>query len=174
MEDDIIQLSVGVGDAILDSQTALGMLQNFPVIGTLVNLVKISHSIPDRLLAAKVRRMIAALERVAVTDRSKLAGKLVADEDSRRKVGEIVLLTLDKCDDLRKSDYLAYSLCAYIEEKITLIEFRRFAHAVSNSFVVELDELVKVVSEGVGPGRYISSSLRALNINASFSILPCN
>jgi hypothetical protein len=162
MKDEFVQLTVDTGEVLLDSAMTEGLARDFPIIGSLFSLLKISRSIPDKLLAIKVRRMITALEKIAATDRKQLVGKLTSEDDARQKVGEISLLTLDRCDDLRKADYLAYSLCAYIEQKITLVEFRHFAHAISNCFVVHLEDLVSDVSAGIKSGRYLPPALRTL------------
>lgn len=145
--DSALDLAADLGEVALDSFLQDGLLREVPVLGSLVNAVKVARSVPDKILAIKVRRMLQALDAVKGPVKKAIVAGTLGNAKERRKAGEVVLFAIDAADDLIKADYLGYLLCAYVEKKISLGEFRLFVHAVNASFLDDIVILLHAAKE---------------------------
>ena len=130
MNEDLIDLVVDIGETILDQPFDDGVFRDIPVLGSLVGIAKVAHSIPERILAAKIRRFLKVLRDASPNDRARFSSKLDGDPDRRRMLGEIVLLSLERSDRLEKAELLAISLLAYVRDEITAVEYRKMCAGI--------------------------------------------
>ncbi|HKP03005.1 MAG TPA: hypothetical protein VJU77_06515 [Chthoniobacterales bacterium] len=108
-------------DAVLDD----GLLKDIPIVGSLINLAKFAKSIPDRIFAAKVARFVSALSRISKPNTQAFLVEIAGDSAKRSKLSEVLTLTIDRMDDLEKSEYIACVFMAYVEQMIDLTVLRR-------------------------------------------------
>lgn len=145
--DSALSLGIDLGEVALDALLNEGILRDVPILGSLVNVVKVGRSVPDKLLALKVRRLLKALDKVKPAQRAALVTDALSCDEDRRAVGEIVVFALNAADSLRKAEYIGYLLCAYIEKKLSLGDFQYFVHAVNTSFINDVTLLLYFAKE---------------------------
>jgi hypothetical protein len=142
MSDDIKKTAIEIGADILevaaDQLLSDGILKDIPVFGTAVKLAGIGKTINDRIFLAKVHKFIFALPKIDQNQRRMFAHNMSVDEKLRQKLGETIILILDRFEDLEKPEILAKIFAALINEKINLEQFRRLANAVDLAFVDDL------------------------------------
>ncbi len=104
MTDDIketsVELALELAEVPLDQLLAEGMLRDIPVLGTAYRLARLALSIRDQIFLAKVARFLIPVKAIPDEEREAFARKLTEDRDTARKVGEAILLIIDKLDDM--------------------------------------------------------------------------
>jgi hypothetical protein len=133
---------VGIGEdfseVVLDSMLDDGVLQDIPVVGTIVKVFKGAMDIRDRIFIAKVARFLFGLSRVPLKRRQLFKEKMNANNKFRRKLGSTLILLLDRLDDIEKPDFVAFCFIAYLNDAITFETFRRVTSAIDIAFLEDL------------------------------------
>ena len=115
-------------DAILDD----GLARDIPVVGTLMKMYSIATTVQNRLFAKKLLRFLAGLADVPAAQRRAQVAKLTVDVNERQKVGENLLLLLDRMNDMAKPAMMASAFKAYLEERIDSPQFQSLAHVIDS------------------------------------------
>jgi hypothetical protein len=90
-------------DQLLDD----GLVEKIPVVAHLRALWKTGRQLSDLLFTRKLFRFLSQLSSVSEVERATFVQELEQDPKLRSRVGEHVLLLLDRADDLRKPQLLA-------------------------------------------------------------------
>jgi hypothetical protein len=138
------ELAIDLAEMGVDSLLNEGLLKDIPIVSSLVSLIRLAKSIPDRIFAAKVRAFLSRIENVDALKKKQFLADVSVDSAKRAKISEVLVLALDHMDDLGKSEYMAYSFMAYIEGIIDAEMFRRFLHSIVNAFTPDLAEFVSL------------------------------
>lgn len=147
----IIEVVLESSEVALDQLIENQFLKDFPVVGTALKLINATKSIRDRIFAAKIFRFIQKVNSVSETEKQELLSKALKNADEAKKIGEVILLTLEKISDTDKCDLIAYLFVSYISSKLSNEDFRRFCEIVDKVFT---DDLFRFVGKDDIPGRY--------------------
>lgn len=123
-------------DQILDSP-----LNEFPIIKNFISVAKFGISVRDKFLINKILRFLKYLPKNNDESRAKFKNKIQSDPDYSKKIGEHLIIILDRYDHLTKAEYLSKIFSAYLDEKISLQEFLRLSTAIERSFIDDLNKL---------------------------------
>jgi hypothetical protein len=147
-------------DAILDD----GVLKDIPIIGTLTKAGSAVITIRDRLFIRKVARFLTSINEIPDTQRRKFVTEHFSDTASRQRIGEKLLLIIDKQDDLNKTELIGYIFKKFIEGVISRDDFDLLAHSVSHAHIPDLEHL-HLFTSGLRLGDdALGSALFALNL----------
>lgn len=160
MKDTAIEIGLDLGEAVLDASLSDDIFRDIPIFRTVFNLAKIARSVSDRIFAAKIRKFIFHLPTITAEEHSKVIQNL--DSDSKHRIGEIIVLSLNKIDDLEKARYIASVFAFYAAGKCQLRSFRAFMHAITDSFILDLDDFVSSVKALPAPHHRIPLHLSSL------------
>jgi hypothetical protein len=119
-------------DELLDNPA----LEQIPVFGTLLKVKKAADSIRDALFAKKVLRFLHG-----AADTAEACAKFVlkhSDPKERRRVGETLLLLLDKADDMVKADMIGRLFARFLLEEINESLLMEAARRLS---AIEIEDL---------------------------------
>jgi hypothetical protein len=146
--DKVVDTSVELLEALGDQFFDDGLLKDIPILGTAVNIARLGKSITDRIFLAKVSKFIVSLSEVEEIEKQKFYGQLESDQRLRKKTGEVIVLILDRFDDLEKSEILAKVFISHIKGVISFDQFRKLASAIDLAYIEDLRQLVnsKVLS----------------------------
>lgn len=122
-------------EAALDDLMTDGVLKNVPIVGSLIKVAKAGFGISDYIFLKKVARFLYELRDVPEADRHEFIGLMQTDADHKRKVGEALVLLLDRMDDMSKPGLLARAFKAYLQGRITYDTFRRIGFAIDTLFL---------------------------------------
>lgn len=136
--DTSVELLEALGDQVFDD----GLLKDIPILGTAVKIARLSKTIRDRIFLKKVKNFLVSLSEIEELEKQKLYRRLETDKRQREKIGEVIILIIDRFDDLEKPEILARIFISYIKEIITFDQFRKLASAVDLAFVEDLRQLV--------------------------------
>jgi hypothetical protein len=135
-----LEIALGIGEASLDQILDEGLLRDVPVLGTVCGMARLAKSIPDRIFLAKLSRFVKAIEMISPEERIAFRRKLERDPKTLRRVGETLVLVLNKLDDMDKPELLGKAFRAYVRGVITYEQFRRLSAAIDASLVSDLQQ----------------------------------
>src|SRR5262249_54945653 len=138
MDEHIQDIAVDLSDVALDALTDNELIKEIPVVGTLVHIAKATRSISDRIFAKKVERFISGTKHVPNEKRAEFHATLEADPILRRHAGQVIVLALDRADDLQKAAIIGHLYSLFVAGEIPFETFRRLLVAVDRGFIGDL------------------------------------
>jgi hypothetical protein len=138
MKKELEDIAIDLSEVVLDSLTDNEIVKDIPVIGTFVRLARVTMSVPDRIFASKVQRFISTLDSIPDEKREQFHGKLEAKPELRRKAGEVVVLALDRADDLQKAAIIGKLFSNFVIGEIAFDILRRLLVVVDRGFIADL------------------------------------
>jgi hypothetical protein len=138
MNKDLQEVAIDLSEAALDSLINNEVIKDIPLIGTCVRLARATMSIPDLIFAKKVERFISVINSIPPERREQFHNRLETEAGLRRKTGELVVLTLDRSEDLQKAAIIGKLFSHFITGEISLDILRRLMFAVDRAFIDDL------------------------------------
>lgn len=127
-DSDLPHLTADVADTLLSAgQDAAASI---PVIAPLVQALRVVGNISNYIFTKKVLRFLMALRDVDEEARKAFVGDLHASADERQRVGETLMLLLERLDDVSKADVAGRFFKEYVSRRIDLDTFRRLGGAL--------------------------------------------
>ncbi len=131
-----------LGEVALDSLLE-GVAKDIPVLGSAVKLAKLSKTITDHIFLLKIQKFLLGLENISNEEKQNFFRKLDNNAEAKSKIGECLVLIINRLDDLEKTQILAELFLKLIKEKIDLETFKRLASAIDIAFIEDLKQLIK-------------------------------
>jgi hypothetical protein len=150
MKNELIEIATELAEFGLDSQLTEGFDKDLPIVGLIYKIGKTAISIPDLLLAAKVKKFLNEVEKIDSIRRDEFRKRLERDPDLAQKTGQAVLLSIDAADELEKAKVIGVLFTSYVNEEVTEEDFRRMLFAVNRIFLDDLRNFVLTVAADRG------------------------
>lgn len=150
-EYDPAQITPDLLEVALDNIFDDGLIKDIPIVRSIAGLYKASVSLRDRALVKKLVRFLFSLGSVSSQTRNAFKARMNIDEDFRCKVGEKLLLVLERIDDMGKPSLIAHAFKAYMEEQIDFDMFQRLASATDKCFYSDLMSFKAGNPNGLSP-----------------------
>lgn len=119
----VADVAVGVADLALDAVLDEGVLKDIPGFGWLVKGYGVVNTVRDRLFLKKVAMFLYGVGQIGENERREFRDRLGADEGYCRKVGENLVLLLDRQDNFDKAYILGKVFYGYIRTRIDYATF---------------------------------------------------
>jgi hypothetical protein len=129
-ESDLSDIVVDLSESLFDQLLQDGLLRDIPVVGSLVNMAKAGIDVANYLFVQKIIRFLYHLKDIPEEQRQRFLAQLDADEKFKRRVGENLLLLLNRLDDMQKPELLGRVFRAYIVGSIDYATYQKLAVAV--------------------------------------------
>ncbi|MCI5107908.1 MAG: hypothetical protein MRY76_14455 [Pseudomonadales bacterium] len=158
---EILEFSI---DQVLDDS----VLKDIPFVGWIAKGLSVSQSISDRIFHHKILRFLYALEDVSSGDKEKFQQKMDSDSDYRDRVGEHLILLLNRIDSLEKTKYLAICFDHLISGHIDYQYFVDLSNVIERSMLSDLKELSTPANKYpkyISPGVAVASGILEFGIN---------
>ena len=123
------ELSTDLTEAVIDQAFGDGLAKDIPILGSLSKLKTAFGTVRDHIFTKKVAYFLLALSKVAEQKRVAFLTSIAARGEERR-VGETLLLLIDRLDNYDRAELLAKVFAAFINERLSMDEFRRLARVV--------------------------------------------
>lgn len=143
MKDELTEIATDLAEIGLDSQLADGLLKDLPIVGLVYKVGKVALSIPDLILAAKVKKFLVELDKIEPEKREQFRRRVENDPDLAQRTGQAVLLSIDSADELEKAAIIGVLFTAYVNEELTLTDFRRMLYSMNRAFIDDLRNLIR-------------------------------
>ena len=134
---EIQELLINNSEAIFDQFCDDDLIKSIPIINNLTNAGKTVLSFRDRYLIRKIGIFLDQINDVTEEDLNKFLEKLEA-EGYRKKIGEKILILLDRSDDDEKAKITGVLFKKYIRGDISKDHFELLCEAVNKSFFFNL------------------------------------
>lgn len=185
--------SAGVGDIAaeaaelpLDSLLEEGPFKDLPFVGIVLKVVGVATAVKERLFLKKVAKFLSALRDIPQEKREQFREKLAVEPEFQARVGENLILLIDRHEHLQKALILGLVFGAYIDERISYEQFQRLASSIDKAYIGDLEHLADlyatipaldeasaqslysaglVRAEGYSETQYLRNDLGAMLIN---------
>lgn len=153
-------IAIEFAELSIDQLFEDGPIKDVPIIGTLIKLLKGAKDIRDKIFIVKVAKFLCGMSKTSLEQRTSFQQKINEDKKIKRKVGESLVVILDRLDDFEKPELIAKCFSAYLGKKISYSEFRRLAIAIDIAFINDLKILL---GQMVEQDRYTENYLTNLS-----------
>jgi hypothetical protein len=99
---DLASLAPEYAELLLDGALDEGVLKDIPVLGTIAAVAKTGLAIRDRMFVRKLYLFVYALKEISPSERASMILRLEEDEKFTQRVGECLVLLLERLDHLQK------------------------------------------------------------------------
>ncbi len=137
-EADLSELTADAADKALEA------VDGIPVVGFLHKAWKTACAIPTYLFMKKMIRFLCELKDVSPEERRSQLAKLDVVPGEKEKVGEAVLLLLDRLNDMEKAGMMGRAFKAYLLGKISMEQLRSLDYAIDRLDTAGLPTLRQV------------------------------
>ena len=134
-------LAANLGEFEIDAFLDDGLLKEIPVIKSLIAFWKAGMSIKDRLFLRKVASFIIGCPGFTEAQVEQFVIDHWHDKKRAAQLGAVIVVILDKLDDLEKPVMLAKVFAAFVRKHISYDAFRRLAAGIDNSSIGDLKAL---------------------------------
>lgn len=136
-----VELPAETLEFTIDQAMDESIFKDIPVVGWLAKGVSITRSISDRIFHHKILRFLMALEEVSKNKREDFRASVESDPSFRRKVGEHLLIFLNKIDAFEKTSLLAKCFDHYLTGDIDFQYFTDLSNIIERTPLSDLSAL---------------------------------
>jgi hypothetical protein len=140
MDNNITDLTVDIGEVVIDSFLNDGLLKDIPILGMGIKFIRISTNISDTLLLNKLKLFMENLNIIKQDDVEKFKEKMNNDK-FQKEVGIKLLNIINKTDEYIKIRWIAKVFLDYLDKKIHKEFFYRIITIINNAFVQDILKL---------------------------------
>lgn len=134
-------LAVDWAEFGLDALLKEGVLKDAPMLGAVVKICAISKTIRDRLFVRKVWDFLRACPKFTEAEKEAFVREHLNEPKKAQRLGDAVVLILDKLDDLEKPEMLAKVFGAFVRRQISYDAFRRLSAGIDIASAEDLKAL---------------------------------
>ena len=134
-------IAADAAEMALDSFLDEGLLEEVPVFGWLKKSYNIYGTVRDRLFLKKVANFLAGTSNIPDEKRSQFLEELQDDPEFSKRVGENLVLLLERHEDFEKSSILGKVFSRYVCGDIEYDQFLKLAKSIELAFIGDLQNL---------------------------------
>lgn len=136
-----LELPAEIAEFTIDQVLDDGILKDIPIIGWIAKGLSISSSISDRIFYHKVLRFLLSLKKIDIDERNSFLEKMDNDQGYRKRVGEHLIIMLDKIDSIDKTELTAKCFNSFLRGEIDHEYFMDLSAVISRSTLSDLNSL---------------------------------
>lgn len=136
-----LELPAEIVEFTIDQIIDEGILKDIPVVGWIAKGLSVSRSISDRILFHKILRFLIALDENSEGSREEFCKKINDDPDFKKRVGEHLLILLNKIDAIDKASFLAKCFNYFLTGVIDHDYFIDLSSVIERSTIADLKSL---------------------------------
>lgn len=138
----IIEGSADILEYGIDFFTDNEVIKDFPVLGTIVKIGFTAKSISDKIFLKKIERFLISYQEISDVKKNELIIKIDLNKKERKKIGEALILLIDRISDLEKPYYIARCFSAYLNRRIDFENFMTLGNAIDLSHSLDLKQFL--------------------------------
>lgn len=170
-KDSLLDLSSEISELTIDMLTDNEVIKSIPIVGLLVKSFGACSTVRDFLLTKKILIFLQNINNISKVERKKFIENINSKE--RTKIGEQIILLLDRHETIEKSKILALIFKSYIVNKVTKDEFDQLCDSIDRLFIQDLDKLFNFTTQDYSTQKDLQrlyfSGLLDLNLKNSTS-----
>lgn len=138
---DNLELTSEIGELTLDHFLDDEFLKEIPTFSILYKGLKTVNGIREAIFAMKIYKFLKDFKAVKETDTNSLIHKINQSTKEKIRVGQTLIMIIEKLDDLEKTKIVANLFLAYLKGYLTLQEFTHLCSISQNLYIEHLKEL---------------------------------
>ena len=138
-----------LAEVAIDSLLKDGLLKDIPVVSSVIGLSKTAIAVKDFILIQKILAFLKETSDISKEERDKFIHDIDGNVNYKRKIGEHLIMLLDRLDDMSKPEMVAKIFKSYLKDNLTFNEFKRFSSIIDRIFVDDLAALLEALSGDV-------------------------
>ena len=159
---DGLDMAADLGDAGLEVLLSSGALDGIPIVGILAGIYKTGRHIPTYLYQRKVLRLLAAVAGGTSSAERRVFAEQAEACGEARKLGELILLLIDKCDEMGKATLIGKIMAAHIRGDLSCSDSLRLSAMINRAYLSDL-YLLRSFRAGTGaPQQTLYATLAAV------------
>ncbi len=135
LTDSSIELTGEISELTIDQFIENDLLKEIPFFSLFYKSFKTVKGLREALFAMKVYKFIKEFGQIKQKQKEKLVKRISLDKKEKIKIGQTLIMVLDKIDELDKTPIIANLFAAYIKEEITKSEFVQLCLITQNTFL---------------------------------------
>ena len=140
-ESNLRQIFETVAELSIDSVLKEGLLREIPVVSTAVAMIRAGAAYRDRLLFKKLLLFLGELADVEPPERDNMISQLEQDPKMQRRVGENLVLLLDRLDRVEKAAMVGKAFRAYCNGAVDRQTLQRLTTAIDRILLIDVSQL---------------------------------
>ncbi|TXG36978.1 hypothetical protein [Seonamhaeicola maritimus] len=160
---DINSINKDLAEVVIDSVLDDGLLKDIPIVNIIVGLRNFGSKIHKGIFIKKVLTFLSNLESTTIRERQNFIQKIEKSETYNNKVGEALIMILEKCSDLEKPKIIGKLFKASIKEEIDYQTFLRLCSLIDRVHIPDLIHL-----KSIHNGQNINSVIKDELFRAGF------
>ncbi|MBC9796807.1 hypothetical protein [Sinomicrobium weinanense] len=136
--DKSLNLGVDIAELTIDQFIENDLLKEIPFFSIFYKSIKTVQGIRDALFAMKVYKFIKEFEQIKPKDKEEFLEKITSDRKEKTKIGQTLIMILDKIDELDKTHFIANIFAAYLKTEISKSELTQFCSIIEKAFIDDL------------------------------------
>jgi hypothetical protein len=146
-ESGLIEIAEGIAKMALDSALEDGIVKDIPVFGWLLKFRSAYKGISERILLKKIASFLEGVSRASPEERANFAKKIKTDKKYQKKVGENLILLIERHERFEKSFLLGRLFASFIRGALSQELFIRLSAALDKAAIEDLEALRGAESE---------------------------
>jgi hypothetical protein len=144
--DGLKSASVSIMDGMLTAVLSGSLMENIPGFGLVFAGAKTYSALKERAFASKLQRFLLALNKVTLVEQQEFTARINGDPEFKQKIGENLLLLLDKLDDVEKASLVGRFFMFYVQGIINYDHYRRYVLTIDRAHLPDLESLIRLSS----------------------------
>jgi hypothetical protein len=140
-ESNLRQIPEDALELAIDSLLTGGLLREIPVVSIITGMIRTGASIRDRLFLKKLLLFLRQLADIDPTDREQMISRLEEDPKERRRVGENLVLLLDRLDRVEKAEMVGKAFRAFCMGAIDRYTLDRLTTVIDRILLIDVAQL---------------------------------
>jgi len=141
---DLNSINKDLAEVVIDSVLDDGLLKDIPIVNIIVGLGNFGSKIHKGIFLKKVLFFLSSLESTSIKQRQDFIEKIESKESYNNKVGEALIMIIEKCSDLEKPKIIGTLFKASIKKEISYQTFLRLSYIIDRIHIPDLIYLKKI------------------------------
>lgn len=129
-------------EATIDIFHEDGLIRDLPIAGTILKTLQLSGRIRDYLFLRKTGYFLYEIQSIPQEKRQRFLARIEASQKAQNRIGENLILLLERQDAMQKASMLGLVYKAFMEEKISKIELEQLSIAIDRLKISDIISLV--------------------------------
>lgn len=142
-------IAADTSEMVIDTLLTDEAIKSIPIFGTLLKTYNIFESIKEQLFAQKVLSFLSSISDSSAQERNSLISKLTKAKGSTKRLGETIILILDRLDDQEKPELIGRLFLACANDKITVDQLFRYTGFIERLYIGDIKAFQNLWSKGI-------------------------
>jgi len=164
---DAIASALELGSVVFE-EALPEVVERVPALGAVASALGGIRGIREKLILKKLVYFLSELDNVSDEDRWVFRRKIEIDPEEREKVGEHLILLLDRLDNTEKARLVGRLFSAFIRRRITKDELQLACAGVDRAHLADLTRIARngEVPHGDSGSRLFAAGLASLQVSS--------